>query len=340
MARGKSGDGAASHLPPLVDPRLIKALDHVLRQHILLAAVQSEVSPCELSEALGEGLSQVSYHVKVLRDDCDGMIEPTRTEPRRGAMEHYYRATEKTLLPAKAWRRVKKGLRAVVGAGQASDLFNDLAEALKAGQAARSAGPHQPHPARPRRRGQRNVKAIAERATKEVEDEQQAPFQSAWRRLTATAARLAGYTFALLAFEAAWEPADPGRREQAGQAQRGAEGGGGGGGGGGGSGPLPGLRFSAGRRCPAPGGERETPPKYDVATVEAVFLEVAAELHPQHLTATDLSLRIVGHPDDGREVETAAEAIRNLREFGLFRLRDDEIVEPTPAALRAHALLA
>jgi hypothetical protein len=83
----------------------------------------------------------------------------------------------------------------------------------------------------------------------------------------------------------------------------------------------------------------ETSPKYDVAVVEAVILEVAAELHPQNLTARELSLKIVSDADDAREVETATQAIRNLREFGLFADRDDEIVEPTPAALRACALL-
>jgi hypothetical protein len=81
------------------------------------------------------------------------------------------------------------------------------------------------------------------------------------------------------------------------------------------------------------------PPKYDVAIVEAVILEVAAELHPQHLTAADLALRIASDTEDSGEVETAAEAIRNLREFGLFHPRDDGIVALTPAALRACALL-
>jgi hypothetical protein len=83
-----------------------------------------------------------------------------------------------------------------------------------------------------------------------------------------------------------------------------------------------------------------TPPKYDLGIVEAAILEVAAELHPQHLTARGLALRIVGDPDDGREVEIATRAICNLKEYGLFRVRDDEIVEPTQAALRAFALLA
>ena len=211
MPRGKSrngrvgGDGA--HLPVLVDPRYVKALDHVLRQHILLAAVQGEVSPKGLSEALDEGLSQVSYHVKVLRDDCDGMIKETRTVPRRGAVEHYYRATAKTLLPAKTWRRLRAGLRAVVGAGQASDLFNDLADALKAGKLQGRHDLISRTPVVLDEEGKRNVQAIAERATREVEDEQDATAKRI-KKANGSGGKLVGCTFALLAFEAAWEPTD------------------------------------------------------------------------------------------------------------------------------------
>lgn len=200
--RSKGGE----HLPILVDLRYVKALDHVLRQHILLATVQAEVSPKELAEALNEGLSQISYHVKVLRDDCDGMIEETRTEPRRGAVEHYYRASAQTLFPARAWRKLRKGLRAVVGAGQASDLFNDLAAALQAGklQGAHDHITRAPLVLDPE--GKRNVMAIAQRATKEVESEQQAAAKR--MRKANGGGDPVGYTFALLAFEAAWEPAD------------------------------------------------------------------------------------------------------------------------------------
>lgn len=208
MPKGKSSKGkAAVHLPALVDRRLMKALDHVLRQHILLAAVQGTVSPNELSNLLGEGLSQVSYHVKVLHEDCDEMLELVGTEPRRGAIEHYYRASAKTLLPAKAWRGLRKGLRAVVGAGQASDLFNDLADALKAGKLQ---GAHD-HIARTPLvlddDGQRNLKVIAERATKEVESEQRAAAKR-MGKANGDGGGGVGCTFALLAFEAAWEPAD------------------------------------------------------------------------------------------------------------------------------------
>jgi DNA-binding transcriptional ArsR family regulator len=208
MARGTGlNEPAAARLPVLVDPRLVRGLSHVLRQHILLATLQREISPNELSKALGEGLSQVSYHVKVLQKDCDGLIEQTRTEPRRGAVEHYYRASAKTLLPASTWRRLKKGLRAVVGAGLASDLFNDLADSLKAGKLQGAHDHISRTPLVLDAEGQRKVKAIAERATAEVESEQRATAKR-MEKANGDGGKAVGYTFALLAFETAWEPAD------------------------------------------------------------------------------------------------------------------------------------
>jgi hypothetical protein len=82
------------------------------------------------------------------------------------------------------------------------------------------------------------------------------------------------------------------------------------------------------------------PPKYDLDVVAQVILEEAVELHPQCLTVRELALRIVADAGDPREVETAVEAIGDLRESGLFRCQDGEgVVQPTRAALRAVALL-
>jgi hypothetical protein len=67
--------------------------------------------------------------------------------------------------------------------------------------------------------------------------------------------------------------------------------------------------------------------------------EVIEQL-PARLTVGELSLRIVNDPDDGMEVETTIHAIRDLRRSGLIRYRGEgEVVEPTQAALHAHALL-
>jgi aryl-alcohol dehydrogenase-like predicted oxidoreductase len=82
-----------------------------------------------------------------------------------------------------------------------------------------------------------------------------------------------------------------------------------------------------------------TPPKYNPKLVEHAILVEVIEQHPSRLTIRELTLRIVSDPDDSTEVETATDAIRDLRRSGLVRYRnDDQLVEPTQAALRAHAL--
>jgi predicted transcriptional regulator len=50
-----------------------------------------EASPKELAGQLGEKLGNVSYHVRILARL--GLIELVRETPRRGAVEHHYRAT-------------------------------------------------------------------------------------------------------------------------------------------------------------------------------------------------------------------------------------------------------
>jgi hypothetical protein len=84
-----------------------------------------------------------------------------------------------------------------------------------------------------------------------------------------------------------------------------------------------------------------TQPNYRPNLVEEALFVEAVDLHPLRLTIPELSLKIAANPHDGREMETIAEAIRELRRCGLFRYRnDDEVVEPTQAALRAFELLA
>lgn len=72
------------------EENLLNALRHPLRRRILRSmADDEETSPRELSAALREKLSSVSYHVRVLRD-CKAIL-PTRQEPVRGSVQHFYR---------------------------------------------------------------------------------------------------------------------------------------------------------------------------------------------------------------------------------------------------------
>jgi hypothetical protein len=74
--------------------------------------------------------------------------------------------------------------------------------------------------------------------------------------------------------------------------------------------------------------------------VERAVLEAVIDLLPIRLTVTELCLRIAADPEDRREVEVVRHAIRDLKRSGLLRYRnDDQIVEPTQAAVQAFALL-
>ncbi|HVV91422.1 MAG TPA: helix-turn-helix domain-containing protein [Solirubrobacterales bacterium] len=74
------------------DNELLIALRHPLRREILRAmAARDPISPREISNALREPLSNVSYHVRVLAD-C-GAVELVDTEPVRGSMQHFYSTT-------------------------------------------------------------------------------------------------------------------------------------------------------------------------------------------------------------------------------------------------------
>jgi len=93
-----------------LDERLAKALSHPLRQRILQRLNEDGVrSPNELSRELGDPLGNVSYHVRILRElDC---VELVRTEQRRGALEHYYRATAEPWLDDGQWERLPAAFR-------------------------------------------------------------------------------------------------------------------------------------------------------------------------------------------------------------------------------------
>ena len=91
----------AESAPPEIDDRYVKALAHPLRQRILEILNRRVASPREVAEELNEKLGDVGYHFRMLRDY--GAIELVRTEQRRGAVKHYYRATTRAVLSNKQW---------------------------------------------------------------------------------------------------------------------------------------------------------------------------------------------------------------------------------------------
>lgn len=75
----------------------LEAMRHPLRARVLRLLVErGEMSPAQLSRALHADLRDVSYHMRRLESlECAELV---RTRPVRGALEHFYRATERHLV--------------------------------------------------------------------------------------------------------------------------------------------------------------------------------------------------------------------------------------------------
>jgi DNA-binding transcriptional ArsR family regulator len=102
--------------PEGITQQLAKALAHPLRVRILTSLHRGISSPNQLAQELDEPLGNVSYHVKTLLEyDC---VELVKTEPRRGAVEHFYRATERAFFSDADWAKIpasaRKGIDGVI----------------------------------------------------------------------------------------------------------------------------------------------------------------------------------------------------------------------------------
>jgi hypothetical protein len=90
---------------------------------------QRVASPSEIAGELGEPLGVVSYHVRILEElEC---IELVRTTPRRGAIEHHYRAIERPWLTDEQFARVPPSLRTSVAGSVFAQLAEDVSVASR-----------------------------------------------------------------------------------------------------------------------------------------------------------------------------------------------------------------
>jgi DNA-binding transcriptional ArsR family regulator len=114
-----------------VDQRLVRAMGHQIRVQALIILNERVASPNEISKELGEAVGHVSYHIKVLKE-CE-CIELVDTAPRRGAMEHYYRATDRAFLDSEEWAALPASIRPGLSSSGLKTVFNDASSALLAG---------------------------------------------------------------------------------------------------------------------------------------------------------------------------------------------------------------
>ena len=110
----------------------LKALGHPLRMRLLTFITErGEASPVQMSRALDEPLASVSHHMRLLRDL--GYVELSRTEQRRGALEHYYRAVAAPFLDDEHWELLPAPVRRRMAAQLLRQVFRDAAAAGQSG---------------------------------------------------------------------------------------------------------------------------------------------------------------------------------------------------------------
>lgn len=96
-------------------------MSHPLRAAILRILAERTASPAEMARELGAELSNVSYHAKQLVHlEC---AELAGTRPGPGAVEHFYRATERHLIEIEEWLVLdRQGVQEVLAAHERARL--------------------------------------------------------------------------------------------------------------------------------------------------------------------------------------------------------------------------
>jgi len=114
-----------------VEQIVAKAFAHPLRVQILIILNEKVASPNLLAQQLDQSLNLVAYHVRVLEKyDC---IELVDTKQRRGATEHFYRATRRQFLSDDEWARMPESLRPGMAGAMLKSVFEDIEAAAKSG---------------------------------------------------------------------------------------------------------------------------------------------------------------------------------------------------------------
>ncbi len=114
-----------------IDRRLVMSVAQPLRIQILEALSDHVASPHAMAERFEEGLTNVAYHTRAL--DRLGALELVDTAQRRGATEHFYKATPRAFVGDPGWRKVPPSLLGGVSAATLQTFLDIALAALQAG---------------------------------------------------------------------------------------------------------------------------------------------------------------------------------------------------------------
>lgn len=118
-------------LKKFVDRRLIQALSHPVREHLLAVFTERIASTTEIGDEIDLDVSAFYKHVKLL--ESLGYIEWVESRPVRGASEHFFQAKRTLLLDDRTWAGMPENLKSDITVDFLQSLFDEAATALKKG---------------------------------------------------------------------------------------------------------------------------------------------------------------------------------------------------------------
>jgi DNA-binding transcriptional ArsR family regulator len=121
----------SGELKTFFDRRLIKAIAHPVREHILAVLNERIASAREISEELGADVSSFYHHIEEL--EKFGCIERVETKRRRGANEHFFQAKSTLFFDETRWHALPPSIKADVAVSSLQYLFDDVVNALERG---------------------------------------------------------------------------------------------------------------------------------------------------------------------------------------------------------------
>jgi DNA-binding transcriptional ArsR family regulator len=115
----------------LQNPALVRGLAHPLRARMLSVLLEREASPKELADEFEIPLANVAYHIQVLRKLK--LIRLVRKTPRRGAVEHHYKADQAAHIGNAVWGETPGLVKETMVAAALEEVGRDVGDAAATG---------------------------------------------------------------------------------------------------------------------------------------------------------------------------------------------------------------
>lgn len=126
-SKGRKKQGARA-----AERKVAHAVNHPVRLDALSILFERVASPKEIAKLLEVPLGTASFHVgELVKDD---VIELVKTEPRRGAIEHFYRAKMKPEVDDAQWQKMPKASRRRIAALALQAIVADSLASLRHGK--------------------------------------------------------------------------------------------------------------------------------------------------------------------------------------------------------------